>query len=172
MHRYLQSSGPLFLFKRPVVFGKERKSCLTTFKLPLFQMEQKCLQSEAHSQEQRLQLTPTNPSTRNSIPTPVHHSARGTITHSPRVFCTWKSGQIQRYIRKITKVLTQDVGLGYQIQSLQSWNDLLCSGARQTWGCLAFTGSCTGPFTSELHQTLGPDHAGEITIAIISYDNK
>lgn len=115
MHRYLQSSGPLFLFRRPVVFGKECKSCLTTFKLPLLQMEQMCLQSKAHSQEQRFHLTPTNPSTRNSVPIPVHHSARETITHSLRVFCTWKSGQIQRYTHKITEVLTQDVGLGYQV---------------------------------------------------------
>lgn len=171
MHRYLQSSGPLFLFRRPVVFGKECKSCLTTFKLPLFQMEQKRRQSKAHSQKQHFHLTPTNLST---IPVPisVHHSARETITHSLRVFCTWKSGQIQRYIHTITKVLTQDMGLGYQVQSVQSWNYLLCSGARQTWGCLALTGSCTVPFTSKLQQTLGPDHTGEITTAIISYDNK
>lgn len=126
MHRYLQSSGPLFLFRRPVVLGKECKSCPTTFMLPLLHMEQTCLQSKALSQEQHCHLTLTNPSTRNSIPIPVHHSAGETITHSPCVFCTWKSGQIQRYVHKITKVLAQDVGLSYQVQSLQSWNYLLC----------------------------------------------
>lgn len=97
MHRYLQTSRPLFLFRRPVVFGKECKSCQTTFKLPLLHMEQKCLQSKAHSQEQCFHLTPTNPSTRNSIPVPVHDNARGTIRHSLRAFCTWKSGQIVTY---------------------------------------------------------------------------
>lgn len=64
------------------MFGKECKSCLTTFKLPLLQIEQKCLQSEAHSQEQCFHPTPTNPSTRNSIPIPVHHRAGETIMHS------------------------------------------------------------------------------------------
>lgn len=71
-----------------MVLGKECKSCLTTFKLPLLHMKQKCLQSKAHSQEQHFHLTPTNPSTRNSLPAPVHHSARETITHSPGVLGT------------------------------------------------------------------------------------
>lgn len=128
MHRYLQSSGPLFLFRRPVVFDKECKSCLTTFKLPLLQMEQKCLQSKAHSQEQRFHLTPTNLSTRNSVP--VHHSARETIMHSPPVFHLKEQTTTEIYLHEITKVITQDVGLGYQVQSLQSWNDPVCSAAR------------------------------------------
>lgn len=172
MHRYLQTSRPLFLFRRPVVFGKECKSCQTTFKLPLLHMEQKCLQSKAHSQEQCFHLTPTNPSTRNSIPVPVHDSARGTITPSLRAFCTWKSGQIESYIYKLTELLTQDVRQGYQVQSSQSWNDLFCCGARQTWVCLAFTGSCTVLFISKLQHTLGPDPTGEIIIVIVSYDNR
>lgn len=68
------------------MFGKVCKSCQTTFKLPLLHMEQKCLQSKAHSREQCFHLTLTNPSTRDSIPIPVHHSQekRSRIPHE---FC-------------------------------------------------------------------------------------
>lgn len=172
MHRYLQTSRPLFLFRRPVVFGKECKSCQMTLKLPLLHMEQKCLQSKAHSQEQRFHLTAKNPSNQEFYTCTSTSQCKRNNHAFPMCILHPKEGQIERYIYKITELLTQDVRLGYQVQSSQSWHDLFCSGVRQMWRRLAFTGSCTVFFTSKLQHKLGPELTGEITVVIVSCDNR
>lgn len=74
------------------MFGKECKSCQTTFKLHLLlHMEQKCLESKAHSREQHFHLTLTTPSSRDSTPIPVHHRAREMATHSASVFASGRA---------------------------------------------------------------------------------
>lgn len=170
MHRYLQTSGlPPFLFGRPVAFGKECQILSDNFQATLTPPG-----AEVPTESSTFTRTAFSSYTNKpGIPyLHLHITVQEKQSHILQVFCTWKHGQIQRYIHKITKLLTQDMGLGFWAQPSQSWNDLLCSRPRETWGCLAFTEPCTVLFTCEVQQTLGPDHTGEITIAIISYDNR
>lgn len=145
MHRYLPASGPLFLFGKPRCLARCANLVRQLSKYP-YSIQNRSAYKVKHIHKNSVFIlgwqTP-QPET-HPLPIPAHHSPEETGTHSPHVFCMWKSRQIEVY--KVTKLLLQDVALGCQLHYWQSWTNEPSSGVKGTWGCLAFHWVMHSPF--------------------------
>lgn len=127
LHRYFPTSGPLFLFRRPVVLARCANLARQLSSYPSSTQSR----SKAHPWK-RFHLTLTNPIGGNSVPVPVHHRAKRN-SHA-FVFCAGERAKTE--VQKIAQLLTPGL-------SCQSWTDFLWSAVGEARRCLALTASHT-----------------------------